>query len=132
MRGVADAAEEFGDGLLRVTMTQNLLIAYVPLANLKRLHAKLTAIGLAAAGANTIDDVMTCPGAYSCNLALTKSMNLGEALSIELKKQTDPGDLANSRVHERMSQPAAASIGPAISDSTAMPARSTARKSPTI
>ncbi|HEY3739887.1 MAG TPA: nitrite/sulfite reductase [Bryobacteraceae bacterium] len=90
MRGVADAAEEFGDGALRVTMTQNLLIAYVPLANLKRLHAKLKAIGLAGVRAHQIDDVMTCPGAYSCNLALTKSMNLGEALSEALVKETDP------------------------------------------
>ena len=90
MRGVADAAEEFGDGLLRLTMSQNLLIGFVPLANLKRLHAKLKAIGLGEAGADSIDDVMTCPGAYSCNLALTKSMNLGEALALTLVKETDP------------------------------------------
>ena len=90
MRGVADAAEEFGDGLLRLTMTQNLLIAYVPLANLKRLHAKLKAIGLGGPRAHQIDDVMTCPGAYSCNLALTKSMNLGDALSEALVKENDP------------------------------------------
>ena len=90
MRGVADAAEEFGDGLLRLTMSQNLLLAFVPLANLKRLHAKLKAIGLGGAGADTIDDVMTCPGAYSCNLALTKSMNLGDALGEMLVKETDP------------------------------------------
>ena len=90
MRGVADAAEEFGDGLLRLTMSQNLLIAFVPLANLKRLHAKLKALGLGEAGADQIEDVMTCPGAYSCNLALTKSMNLGEALSQALVKERDP------------------------------------------
>ena len=89
MRGVADAAKEFGDGLLRLTMSQNLLIAFVPLANLKRLHAKLKAIGLGESGADTIDDVMTCPGAYSCNLALTKSMNLGDALAVQLVKETD-------------------------------------------
>ena len=35
---------------------------------------------LAEAGARQIDDVVTCPGAYSCNLALTKTMNLGAAL----------------------------------------------------
>ena len=89
MRGMADAAEEFGDGLLRLTMPQNLLLAFVPLANLKRLHAKLKAIGLGEAGADRIDDVMTCPGAYSCNLALTKSMNLGDALAGMLVKETD-------------------------------------------
>ena len=90
MRGIAAAAEEFGDGLLRLTMSQNLLLAFVPLASLKRLHAKLKAIGLGGAGADEIDDVMTCPGAYSCNLALTKSMNLGDALGAALVKETDP------------------------------------------
>ena len=98
MRGIADAAEEFGDGLLRLTMTQNLLLAFVPLANLKRLHAKLKAIGLAGSGADSVDDVMTCPGAYSCNLALTKSMNLGYALSQTLVKETDP-DIRKLAVH---------------------------------
>ena len=33
---------------------------------------------LAGAGADQIEDVITCPGAYSCNLALTKTMNLGD------------------------------------------------------
>ena len=27
-----------------------------------------------------IEDVLTCPGAYTCNLGLTKTMNLGAAL----------------------------------------------------
>lgn len=90
IRGLADAATEFGDGLIRLTMTQNVVLAYVPLANLKRLHARLLSIGLAQAGAHEIVDVMDCPGAYSCNLALTKSMNLGDVLSAEVSKETDP------------------------------------------
>ncbi len=40
-------------------------------------------------GAHEIDDVTTCPGAYSCNLALTKSMNLGAALSGVVKDFSD-------------------------------------------
>ena len=39
------------------------------------LAMALKEIGLGDAGANEIQDVVTCPGAYSCNLALTKSMN---------------------------------------------------------
>ncbi len=37
-------------------------------------------------GAHEIDDVVTCPGAYSCNLALTKSMNLGAAIQQTVRK----------------------------------------------
>ena len=81
MRALADISDHFADGLLRLTMNQNLIVANIPAANVARVHAALQAIGLADAGAREIDDVTNCPGAYSCNLALTKSMNLGEALA---------------------------------------------------
>ena len=45
---------------------------------------------LAGAGAHELEDVTTCPGAYSCNLALTKSMNLGAALSQTVRQYDDP------------------------------------------
>lgn len=80
MRSLGDIAKQAGDGLLRVTIAQNFVLAYVPLANLPRVFAALDAIGLAQAGAGEIDDITSCPGAYSCNLALTKSMNLADAL----------------------------------------------------
>ena len=59
------------------------------MGNLKRVYAALKMIGLAQAGAHTIEDNVNCPGAYSCNLALTKSMNLGDALSEVVKTETD-------------------------------------------
>ncbi|MFO0970649.1 MAG: nitrite/sulfite reductase [Gemmataceae bacterium] len=80
MRGLAKLAEDSGDGMLRVTIDQNLVLAYIPLANLPRVYSALKVLGLALAGASQIDDIVTCPGAYSCNLALTKTMNLGAAL----------------------------------------------------
>lgn len=86
---IADLSLRDGDGLVRFTIDQNLLLAFLPEAHLKRFYATLRANGLAEAGANTIDDVVSCPGAYSCNLALTKSMNLGDALSNMLKAETD-------------------------------------------
>ncbi len=89
MRGLADISDHFADGLLRLTMNQNLIIANIPAANVARVHAALVALGLADAGAREIDDVTNCPGAYSCNLALTKSMNLGEALAGFFAAETD-------------------------------------------
>ncbi len=90
MRGLAAIAERAGDGLLRVSIDQNLMIGFVPLRNLKRVYAALKQIGLALSGAHEIRDVVTCPGAYSCNLALTKTMNLGEALSETVEGYDDP------------------------------------------
>jgi sulfite reductase beta subunit-like hemoprotein len=89
MRGLAVIARDAGDGLLRVAIDQNLVLAYLPLHQLPRIYAALLAIDLAGAGAQEIDDITTCPGAYSCNLALTKSMNLGAALAEELRDHPD-------------------------------------------
>ena len=90
MHGLAKIARDAGDGLIRVSVDQNLMIGFIPVFNLKRAYAALQALDLAKAGAGEIEDVTTCPGAYSCNLALTKSMNLGAALSETVSRYTDP------------------------------------------
>jgi len=90
MRGLADIARKAGDGTLRVTIDQNVLIPFVQLANLPRVYAALGELELAGSGAHELEDVTTCPGAYSCNLALTKSMNLGAALSQTVRQYDEP------------------------------------------
>jgi sulfite reductase beta subunit-like hemoprotein len=90
MRAVAAAARDAGDGLVRVSIDQNLRLAYVRIENLPRVYALLTAAGLERSGAQEITDITTCPGAYSCNLALTKSMTLGAALYETVRGYEDP------------------------------------------
>jgi sulfite reductase beta subunit-like hemoprotein len=91
MRELAKIAREAGDGCLRVTVEQNLVLGFVQLAFLPRLHAALQAIDLGTPGSRELQDVVTCPGAYSCNLALTKSMNLGYAMhDLALNYGDDP------------------------------------------
>lgn len=89
MRGLADLARVAGDGLLRVAVDQNIVLAFVPRHQLRRVYAALRGLGLGDAGAAEIDDITTCPGAYSCNLALTKSMNLGAVLVEEVREHPD-------------------------------------------
>ena len=90
MHGLARLAADAADGLLRVGIDQNILLGFIPLAGLPGLHGALRALGLGEAGARQIGDVTTCPGAYSCNLALTKSMNLGVALQDVVRRYDDP------------------------------------------
>jgi sulfite reductase beta subunit-like hemoprotein len=90
MRGVAALARDAGDGLIRLTIGQNLALAFVPRSSLKRVYAALRRLGLASSGANGIEDITTCPGAYSCALGLTKSMNLGSALQETVRQFDDP------------------------------------------
>ena len=90
LRGIASVAATAGDGLVRVVINQNLLLAFIPLGRLKQVYAALREVGLADSGANEIDDIITCPGSYSCNLGLTKTMNLGSALQETVRAYDDP------------------------------------------
>ena len=90
MRGLADISEQAGDGSLRFSMNQNVMLAYVPAGALKRVYGRIVELDLADDGADEISDVITCPGAYSCNLGLTKTMGLGYELRERLKAETDP------------------------------------------
>ncbi len=90
MRGIARIAADAGDGLVRVLIDQNLLLGFIPLGSLKRVYAALGELDLNSAGVGEIRDITTCPGAYSCNLGLTKSMNLGAELQHTVARYDDP------------------------------------------
>lgn len=90
LRGLARISSAAGDGLVRVAIQQNLLLAFIPLGRLPRVYAALRDLGLAEHGAGRIEDVVTCPGAYTCNLGLTKTMNLGAALQTTVRQYDDP------------------------------------------
>jgi sulfite reductase beta subunit-like hemoprotein len=89
MRGLASLSEQAGDGSLRFSMNQNVILAWVPTGAIKRVYGMLGEIGLNDSRAEEISDTLTCPGAYSCNLALTKSMNLGAALTETVRDDSD-------------------------------------------
>jgi sulfite reductase beta subunit-like hemoprotein len=90
MRGLASLCEQAGDGTLRFSMNQNVILAWVPEGAIKRVYGMLGELGLNDSRAEEISDTLTCPGAYSCNLALTKSMNLGAALAETVREDSDP------------------------------------------
>ena len=90
---LAEITELFADGTLRTMNNQNLLVRWVRTAALPHLFSRLQEIGLAEVGSNTIVDVVSCPGAESCNLAVTASMQLAAHLTRYLK---NPGKSADS------------------------------------
>jgi sulfite reductase beta subunit-like hemoprotein len=88
LRGAARLARRFSDGSVRTSNEQNLVFRFVPEGSLTALHAELVALGLGRAGARTIHDVTSCPGADTCNLAVTKSRELTSAVSAALGAAT--------------------------------------------
>jgi sulfite reductase beta subunit-like hemoprotein len=68
-----------GDGRaleLRVTNRQNLVFRGLREDQLRDLHQRLVALDMATPGAELARDVVACPGADTCNLAVTQSRGL--------------------------------------------------------
>ncbi|MFO0651852.1 MAG: nitrite/sulfite reductase [Polyangiales bacterium] len=85
LRALARLCVEYGEGSVRTTIDQNLAIRFVPHHKLPALHAELSALGLANPGASTVSDVTTCPGAETCNLAVTASRQVGASITARLE-----------------------------------------------
>lgn len=79
-RALAALVAEHGNGTLRTTNEQNFVLPYISGASLPTLHTALEAIGLAEPYANHITDVVSCPGADYCSLAVTRSMGMAERI----------------------------------------------------
>lgn len=89
MRVLADLSNAYGDGSVRVTVDQNLVIRWVPVADVRQLHRRLAAASLGLANAATVADVGSCPGAECCRLAVTQSRGLGLLLGDTLRARPD-------------------------------------------
>src|SRR5207249_188951 len=84
MRAVARLAREHGNGTIRTTNDQNLVLQWIPEAALPALHAELVAIELANPDVSSINDVVSCPGMDYCSLAITRSMGMAERIHAHL------------------------------------------------
>jgi sulfite reductase (NADPH) hemoprotein beta-component len=96
MRVLADLADAYGDGTLRLTVDQNVLYRWVKKESVEPFYQRLAAAGLGAPDAGRLSDVVSCPGAESCRLAVTQSRGLGRVLTEQLSARPDLVDLVPS------------------------------------
>ena len=80
MDAVADLAERYSFGELRVTHEQNLVFADVRRADLPALWSELRALGLATPNVGLLTNIICCPGGDFCSLANAKSIPVAEAI----------------------------------------------------
>ncbi|WP_108444308.1 nitrite/sulfite reductase [Halomonas denitrificans] len=80
MAAVADLADEFGYGELRVTHEQNLVLTDVPVDRIEELWQRLEALGMANPTVGTLADLICCPGGDYCGLANAKSIPVAHAI----------------------------------------------------
>jgi len=86
LRGVADIVRDF-DVEVRATNRQNFILRGLREDQLPSLHTRLGALDMARPGAELIRDVVSCPGADTCSLAVTQSRGLAKAISDRLEDE---------------------------------------------
>ena len=96
MEGMADIAEAYSQGELRVSHEQNLILPHVAIEDLPSVYAALGNLGFAEANVGKITDIIACPGLDYCALANARSIPVAQRISnhfAELARQHDIGDL---------------------------------------
>jgi sulfite reductase (NADPH) hemoprotein beta-component len=96
MRVLADLAEAYADGSMRLTVEQNVLFRWVKKESLEPFYQRLAAADLSEPDALTLSDVVSCPGAESCRLAVTQSRGLGRVLTEYFSARPDLVDAVPS------------------------------------
>ena len=85
-RAVAAIVREF-DTDVRVTNRQNFVLRDLTEDQLPALFQHLVDAGMAKPGAELLRDVVACPGADTCNLAVTQSRGLAKAIGEALEAE---------------------------------------------
>jgi sulfite reductase (NADPH) hemoprotein beta-component len=96
MRVLADLADAYADGSMRLTVDQNVLFRWVRTGAVEPFYQRLVAAGLGAPDAGRLSDVVSCPGAESCRLAVTQSRGLGQVLTEHLSARPEVVDMVSS------------------------------------
>jgi len=96
MRLIADLAEAYGHGEIRISHEQNVILPHVARADLPALHKALRVQGLATANVGLISDIIACPGMDYCALATARSIPVAQEIATHfdaLKLEHDIGPL---------------------------------------
>ncbi|SJZ41515.1 sulfite reductase (NADPH) hemoprotein beta-component [Enhydrobacter aerosaccus] len=96
MEGIADIADRYSQGEIRVSHEQNLVLPHVAIEDLPAVYKALRRLGFAEANVGKITDIIACPGLDYCALANARSIPVAQRISLhfaELARQHDIGDL---------------------------------------
>lgn len=96
MRAIADLADRYSHGEIRVTHAQNLVLPSVKLTDLFALWQQLGEAKLAEANVGLITDIISCPGLDYCALATARSIPIAQSVAqrfANLDVQRDIGPL---------------------------------------
>ncbi len=78
--GVADLADQYSFGEVRVSHEQNLILADVKQSDLFKVWEAAKALGFATPNIGLLTDIIACPGGDFCDLANAKSIPIAEGI----------------------------------------------------
>ena len=86
MRLLADLAEKYGHGDLRISHEQNVILPHVHKSDLPLVHAALVQGGLGTANVGLISDIIACPGMDYCALATARSIPIAQDIALRFQE----------------------------------------------
>ena len=81
MDAIADLADRYSFGEIRVGHEQNLVLPHVAQRDLPELYRALADIGLANPNVGLITDIISCPGLDYCSLANARSIPIAQEIA---------------------------------------------------
>jgi len=96
---IADLADEFSFGEVRVTHHQNLVFADVEQSKLFKLWQNLNEQSLASVNLGLLTDMVCCPGGDFCALANAKSIPIAESIQREFENIEEQKELGEIRIN---------------------------------
>ncbi|MGA9323730.1 MAG: nitrite/sulfite reductase [Xanthobacteraceae bacterium] len=81
MDAIADLADRYSFGEIRVSHEQNLVLPHVAQRDLPELHRALEKVGVATPNVGLISDIISCPGLDYCSLANARSIPIAQEIT---------------------------------------------------
>jgi len=98
MQALADIAERYSAGELRVTHEQNLVLPHVAQEDLPALWRALGAYRLATPNIGLVSDIIACPGLDFCALANTRSIPIAQAIALRFRNWQRAHDIGELKI----------------------------------
>ncbi|CAN5281876.1 nitrite/sulfite reductase [soil metagenome] len=95
---VADLAERYSMGEVRVTYEQNLVLPHVRQDDIPAVYAALAAAGLASANIGLISDIIACPGLDYCALANARAMPIAQDIALRFAEPDRAQDIGELKI----------------------------------
>ncbi len=99
MDAIADLAERYAHGEIRVAHEQNLVFPHVRQKDLPALWKALDAIGVATPNVGLVTDIISCPGLDYCSLANTRSIPIAQKLTERFADDARIADIGRLHVN---------------------------------